>query len=102
MLQLVDRARKWTGKAGGLVPREPIGRATRLIWTPVILIWIIVPIITGLHRPSSPVLQPIYAVGGWGWFGVVVMVVGFAATAACWKRMGKSWAWGSTPMKRRP
>ncbi|HEX4124368.1 MAG TPA: isoprenylcysteine carboxylmethyltransferase family protein [Tepidisphaeraceae bacterium] len=97
VMQLVDRARRWTGKAGGLVPREPIGRATRLIWTPVIAIWIIVPLITGLHRPSSPVLRPLYASGGWGWFGVAVMAACFAATAACWKRMGKSWRMGIDP-----
>jgi protein-S-isoprenylcysteine O-methyltransferase Ste14 len=96
VLQLVDRAKRRTG-AAGLVPREPIGRATRLIWTPVILIWIILPVLTGLHRQSSTVLRPMYQAGGWGWIAVAVMAAGFAATAACWMRMGKSWRMGIDP-----
>jgi protein-S-isoprenylcysteine O-methyltransferase Ste14 len=100
VLQLVDRARRWTGKDGGLVPREPIGRATRLIWTPVILIWIIVPLFTGVHRPSPVVLRPLYESGGWGWIAVVVMAASFAATALCWQRMGKSWRMGIDPNEK--
>jgi protein-S-isoprenylcysteine O-methyltransferase Ste14 len=99
VLQLVDRAKRRTG-AAGLLPREPIGRATRLIWTPVILIWIIVPVLTGLHRQSSILLRPIYRAGVWGWIAVAVMALCFAATAACWMRMGKSWRMGIDPNEK--
>jgi protein-S-isoprenylcysteine O-methyltransferase Ste14 len=99
VLQLVGRARKRSVSAG-LVPREPIGRAIRLIWTPIILIWIIVPVMTGLRRQSLTVLYPLYRAGVWGWIGVAVMAACFAATAACWMRMGKSWRMGINPNEK--
>src|SRR5262245_42507890 len=43
-LRMARKQRKRTGRAANLIPAEPLGRLLRVIWAPVILIWMAHPV----------------------------------------------------------
>jgi protein-S-isoprenylcysteine O-methyltransferase Ste14 len=97
VIKLVLKTRRLTGKAGNFWPAEPIGRALRLIWYPLVVVWITVPLVRGLFSPSAALLQPVYAIPVLQYASVLIVLVAFGLTLVCWKRMGKSWRMGIDP-----
>lgn len=101
VLRLAWKEKRRTGRAANLLPPEPLGRALRLIWFPVIFLWIGLPLAegiflqTGRARPS--ILRPLLPVCWWSWAALAVAIGAFLATLVCWKRMGKSWRMGIDP-----
>lgn len=85
--------KKRTGRAGNLLPPEPLGKVLRIIWYPVVVIWIAHPIAQGI-RPQLAMLIDVPALR-WVAFGVAVAA--YVATTICWKRMGRSWRMGIDP-----
>lgn len=97
VLHLAAKARRAAGGSGAhLIPPEPLGRALRLIWFPVVGLWIAVPlaIATGLRMPGTRLLFEQPAI--W-WLGVTVAAAALGATLVCWKRMGRDWRMGIDP-----
>jgi len=85
------------GRASNLIPPEPIGRILRLIWTPLILIWVSQPFISALaHDPPRP-WRLLYYDLRIAWPAVVIVAICFAVTRVCWKRMGAGWRMGIDP-----
>ena len=103
VLQLVARTRAATGRAANIVPPEPLGRIVRLVWAPVVVLWILVPLMTPFLINAPAFLRPIPA---WytnriiGWSAVVIAAAAFAATWVCWIKMGSSWRVGIDPNER--
>lgn len=101
VLRLAWKEKRRTGRAANLLPPEPLGRALRLIWFPVIFLWIGLPLAeggflrTGYPRPA--ILRPLLPVCWWSWTALGVATGAFLATLVCWKRMGKSWRMGIDP-----
>jgi protein-S-isoprenylcysteine O-methyltransferase Ste14 len=96
---LVRKIRRQTGQSANYMPREPVGRALRLLWNPVVVLWIADPwLVAWLPAHMVPaVLRPL---GAWPWLvwpGVAVAAGAFGATLVCWKRMGRSWRMGINP-----
>jgi protein-S-isoprenylcysteine O-methyltransferase Ste14 len=98
VLRLAWKEKRRTGQAANLLPPEPLGRALRLVWFPVIFLWILLPLfasfaVFGGLRPFVPLYdQPIVAYGA-----LAVAIAAFVATLICWKKMGRSWRMGINP-----
>jgi len=102
VMQLVARTKRTVGRAANFVPPEPIGRMIRVIWIPVVVLWIFVPLagpfIAGLPWFFAPLDFPGSAAVGW--LAVLVAVVAFAITWVCWIKMGTSWRMGIDPNEK--
>ncbi len=97
VLRMTFKAKRHTGSAAGLVPRERLGRAIRLIWFPVVGAWIAIPWLVAFGHRLPSGLTPLYTNHWLQWTCAVVGVGALAATMACWKRMGHSWRMGINP-----
>lgn len=97
---MARKARRRTGRAANLLPPEPVGRALRLLWTPVVLIWIGQPFVAALAQSPPAPLRPLWANAWVAWAGVVVAGGAFWLTRTCWRTMGRNWRMGIDPAER--
>ena len=88
------------GRASNIVPPEPIGKILRLIWTPLILIWVSHPFVTAFSHTSPWPWRPLYFDARIAWSAAFLVVLCFAATRSCWKRMGSTWRMGIDPAEK--
>jgi protein-S-isoprenylcysteine O-methyltransferase Ste14 len=102
VLRMAYKMSRRTGRAANFVPVEPLGKMLRLIWQPVVWLWIAHPLASAfiIHPPA--ILQPLYSSPPVRWAAVIVAALAFALTRLCWKRMGKSWRMGIDPAERTP
>src|ERR1700735_3782356 len=61
VLRMAGKARQKTGKAANFLPPEPIGRVLRVLWIPVVIIWIVDPIVAAVGFPRAASLRPLWA-----------------------------------------
>ncbi|MGH9369903.1 MAG: methyltransferase family protein [Vicinamibacterales bacterium] len=98
VLKMVLKQRRQTGRDANFVPREAIGRVLRIIWYPVVVLWVVHPLVSAWWWADAPrVLTPLHPLPWLAWTGVVVAALALAATWVCWRRMGKSWRMGIDP-----
>jgi protein-S-isoprenylcysteine O-methyltransferase Ste14 len=100
VVRMARKMRRKTGRAANFVPTEPLGRALRIIWQPIVWIWIAHPFVTAFLSSPPPLLRPIYSVPALQWLAVGIAILAFLATRVCWKRMGKSWRMGIDPAEQ--
>jgi len=100
VLRMAYKMRRKTGRAANLIPTEPLGRVLRLIWQPVVWVWIAHPLLAAVVVNPPALLRPMYDIPPVRWFAALVAVLAFVATRVCWKRMGKSWRMGIDPGER--
>jgi protein-S-isoprenylcysteine O-methyltransferase Ste14 len=100
VLRLAWKQKRRTGQAGNLLPPERLGRVLRVVWFPVIGLWVALPIWAGVSRARIWLLAPLVDVGWWGWVALVVAAGAFVATWVCWRKMGRSWRMGIDPRDR--
>jgi len=100
VIRMVRKMRKSTGRAANFIPTEPLGRALRLLWQPVVLLWIVLPFLAGfgIHKPS--IINPLWHELISQWLAAAVAVFALLATRVCWKRMGTSWRMGIDPNEK--
>jgi protein-S-isoprenylcysteine O-methyltransferase Ste14 len=93
-------ARKWRQRAGhsaNFIPAERVGKLTRFVWIPVVVLWVALPIIRGLGQTRPLVLEPLISSSLLSWPAALVALAAYLATLVCWKKMGKSWRMGIDP-----
>jgi protein-S-isoprenylcysteine O-methyltransferase Ste14 len=100
VLRMAYKMRRQTGRAANFVPAEPIGKILRVIWQPIVWMWIAGPIAAGFGVRSPRLLTPMYDLSIIRWIAVAIAAVAFALTRICWKQMGKSWRMGIDPNER--
>lgn len=100
VLRMAQKQRRRTGRAANLVPAERLGKALRVVWTPVIVAWIALPSMAAFDVSPGAVFRPILVPGIWRWLPVMLVVAGFVATRACWRRMGRHWRMGIDPSEQ--
>jgi protein-S-isoprenylcysteine O-methyltransferase Ste14 len=100
--RMARKARRRTGRAANFLPPEKLGLALRLIWAPVVVIWIGQPFVTAIGRPNWRILQPLNHSAYLAWPAAAVVIACFQATRACWKFMGKNWRMGIDPTEKNP
>ncbi len=103
VMQMVRRSRRTVGRAANFIPPERLGRIVRIVWIPVVLLWIFNPLLTPFVNNLPLGLRPL-SLGRAGpligWIAAVVAVAAFAATWVCWIKMGTSWRMGIDPNER--
>ncbi len=101
VLRMAYKMRRKTGRAANFVPAEPLGKILRVIWQPIVLIWIAQPLAMGFGARSPGFLSHrCTGVLILRWIAVAVAAVAFVLTRICWKKMGKSWRMGIDPNER--
>ena len=100
VMRMARKARRRTGRAANLLPPEPVGRLLRLLWTPVVLVWIGQPFVVALTRTPPAALRPVWANSWAAWAGVLVAGASFWLTRTCWRTMGRNWRMGIDPAER--
>jgi protein-S-isoprenylcysteine O-methyltransferase Ste14 len=95
--RMAYKARKKTGRAANFVPKESIGRALRLIWIPIVIVWIGGPFLTAAGGTRWALLKPLYASALVAWPAAAVAGACLLLSRACWKTMGKNWRMGIDP-----
>jgi len=103
--KMADRAWRKSGRAANFMPAERLGRWLRVIWIPVVGMWIAGPFCAAVARRPGWALSPIWRNTGWegiwlAWFGCGLAACSFIATISCWKQMGHSWRMGIDPTER--
>lgn len=101
VLKLVRKTRQRTGQSAQFVPREPLGRALRVLWYPTVGLWVAHPWISagaGLWGAQLPVFfAPMWTSGIFPILGVGAALMALWGTLICWRKMGKSWRMGINP-----
>jgi protein-S-isoprenylcysteine O-methyltransferase Ste14 len=101
-MRLAYKFKKQTGNAANFTPPEDLGRKIRILWRPLVLLWIAHFFINALtSQPKLPfLLRPLAQNQILSWIAVAILAAGLAATLICWKRMGKSWRMGINPNEK--
>ncbi|HQU50569.1 MAG TPA: isoprenylcysteine carboxylmethyltransferase family protein [Casimicrobiaceae bacterium] len=97
------RVRRRTRRLAGVVPEDKVEQAMWLVWVPMVVLWMALPMIAG-HSRAPHLSVPAFAREGVyanlrglaGGLAVVALVL----TIECWKRMGRSWRMAVTPGER--
>ena len=99
VVRLVYKVRRTTGKSANFRPPERLGRVLRLLWIPIVIVWIAQGYLAGRVPPDRLpwLLRPLFQSAAVAWGAVVVGVLALAATMVCWKKMGKDWRMGINP-----
>ena len=104
VILMVRQSRKKSGHGANFGPPEPLGRVLRIIWIPVICLWVLLPLTAFIGKNSARYpkgMRPLiaaYAVPAVvGWIAAALAVLSLLATFVCWKRMGTSWRMGIDP-----
>jgi protein-S-isoprenylcysteine O-methyltransferase Ste14 len=102
VLHLAAKARQQDGHGAHLIPPEPLGRILRLIWFPIIALWVAIPLLIGTaaRLPARPLFALVYLNYPAAFLGVLVAAASLAATMVCWKRMGREWRMGIDPTEQ--
>jgi protein-S-isoprenylcysteine O-methyltransferase Ste14 len=102
VLQMVLQTKRTVGRAANFVPPEPLGRLLRIIWIPVVILWILIPLLVPFLVEPPSILRPLAFPGGQvaGWAAVGVALVAFGLTWVCWVNMGTSWRMGIDPNEK--
>lgn len=83
------RIRKRIGKSANLKPRTPKEKLLWFGWTFMVLGWLVQPLLVPTAWLSAPLLTPPTLVAG-----LVLIILGYAATLWCYASMGDTWRIG--------
>jgi len=101
-MRLAWKMRQQTGNAANFTPAEDVGRKIRILWRPLVVIWIAHLFVNAFKpEPKLPfILHPLAYHPIVSWVCVFILAAGLAATLLCWRRMGKSWRMGINPNEK--
>jgi len=97
VIRMVLKQRRRTGRDANFVPPEPLGRAIRIVWYPVVVAWVAHPVINAYKRRAPVPLEPLVRQDLIAAIGLFIAIAALAGSWICWKRMGKSWRMGIDP-----
>lgn len=100
VIRMARKARRKTGRAANLLPPEPVGRALRIIWAPLVIVWVVHPFVTALSHPHWGAMRPLIATPWLACPAVLVAAACLWLSRKCWKIMGKNWRMGIDPSER--
>ena len=100
VLLLMRKARRRVGRLANVIPPERTGRLIRIVWIPLIVLWIALPIYGGICEMKFTFLKPLATWPMLQWPAAGVALVAFLLTNMCWQKMGKSWRLGIDPNEK--
>jgi protein-S-isoprenylcysteine O-methyltransferase Ste14 len=102
VLRMTRKSTRRVGKRANLIPAEPVGIITRIVWTPVVFLWIAIPLLAAYDLPHAAIFQPLFNFPSVGWCGTALAFAAFILTLICWRSMGRSWRVGIDPSEKTP
>ena len=102
VVKLIRLARK-IGKDPNAIPREPVGQLMRVVWYPVVIIWITFCWLYGLNRWTGQIWLPTDVASWWpivSFFAAFLALDATVLTFICWRKMGRSWRIGIDPNEK--
>lgn len=105
VIRMAIKQRRRTGRGANFVPPEPLGRAIRIVWIPVVVAWVALPFVVAYkERPPAPLapLAPLASSAALGIAGLVLAALAVTGSVLCWRRMGESWRMGIDPGEKTP
>src|SRR5436853_1959285 len=101
-MRLAYKFKKQTGNAANFTPPEDLGRKIRILWRPLVVLWITHFFINAFTEEQKlpQFLRPLIENNILSWLWVALLAAGLGATLLCWKRMGKSWRMGINPQEK--
>jgi protein-S-isoprenylcysteine O-methyltransferase Ste14 len=101
-MRLAIKFKKQTGNAANFTPPEDLGRKIRILWRPLVVVWIAHFFVNAfIAQEKLPfVMRPLIQNEILSWISVALLAIGLCATLLCWKRMGKSWRMGINPEEK--
>jgi len=101
VMLLVRSTKRDAGHHANFIPEEPLGRLIRIVWMPVVALWVLLPLLAGFGVFSGfAPLRPLYHSSIISWIAVAVAAAAFILTWVCWQNMGKSWRMGIDPNEK--
>ena len=100
VIRMAQKARRKTGRAANFVPQEPLGRLLRVLWIPVVVLWVAIPFLVSLAHVHSAVLDPLLASPWLAWPMFAIVLTCYLLSRVCWRAMGKNWRMGIDPGER--
>ena len=100
VIRMVLRSRRDTGRAANFVPPEPLGRAIRIAWYPLVVAWVAHPFVFAYKRRPPGLIAPLVQSHALAIVGLLLAAAALAGSWVCWRRMGKSWRMGIDPSER--
>lgn len=98
---MVRQTKRKAGHHANLIPEEKLGRLLRILWIPVVTLWIFLPILSAFGIFSTFALfQPLFYQPVIHWLALLVAFAAFVITWICWYKMGKSWRMGIDPAEK--
>src|SRR5690349_9758389 len=81
VLQLVQKTKKQAGHHANFVPEEKTGRIIRIVWIPVVFLWIVLPLLAGFGVLTNfAPLRPLFYEPAIQWVAVLIGIVAFVIT----------------------
>ena len=101
VLQLVRKTKQQAGHHANFVPEEKTGKIIRIVWIPVVFLWIVLPLLAGFGILTNfAPLRPLFFEPIVQWIAVLIGIVAFVITWICWRNMGKNWRMGIDPKEK--
>jgi protein-S-isoprenylcysteine O-methyltransferase Ste14 len=97
VIRMALKQRRRTGRGANFLPPEPLGRAIRLVWYPVVVAWIAHPFVSAYKRRPPTAIAPLVQSDVLAAVGLALAALALVGSCLCWKRMGKSWRMGIDP-----
>jgi protein-S-isoprenylcysteine O-methyltransferase Ste14 len=100
VIHLARKIRRRIGRTANVLPPGTMGMITRIVWFPVVVLWIALPISTFFFTSPPWLLAPLFVSPAISWGALAVAVIAFILTLICWKKMGTSWRMGIDPNEK--
>ncbi len=101
VIQLVRKTAKKAGHHANFIPEEKLGRFLRIVWIPLVGIWVFLPILYALTPIATlPLMGLLFSSQAVAWTALTVSIIGFIITWICWIKMGTSWRMGIDPNEK--
>jgi protein-S-isoprenylcysteine O-methyltransferase Ste14 len=97
VIHLARKIRRREGHSANVIPPGVTGKMTRIVWFPVVILWIAIPLSSPFVRFSGWAMRPLFNSVVAQIAGLIVAIVAFVLTLVCWKKMGTSWRMGVDP-----
>jgi protein-S-isoprenylcysteine O-methyltransferase Ste14 len=100
VLHLAKKIRMQVGHSANVIPPGRFGCITRVIWFPLVFLWIAIPLSVPFIPNPPWLLRPLTVTPLLSWPALAVAIAAFILTLICWKKMGKSWRMGIDPNEK--
>ncbi|HWE02598.1 MAG TPA: isoprenylcysteine carboxylmethyltransferase family protein [Tepidisphaeraceae bacterium] len=106
VMRMAYKIRRRTGHAANLIPEEKVGKLSRILWAPAVVMWVTYPFVAAFFWAFSKkpplLLRPIGYQPWIAWPALGIAAACFLLSRICWRTMGRHWRMGIDPAEQNP